>query len=209
MQACYSPRWEESGAWLGWALAQGVWLVAMADRVKLSAKWPETGERWSGEGMVMVQLILACAMGQALLKDVRSWVYASAIAAPMLGLAVMQGGGTLQEAWPGIVAVLLWLGVLARMGSIRIGVIQMLLRTAMLIVIVGGPIFLYLVLEFGRHPVAWDGVIAYVSPTVGGVKVLTQGWKGAGVMGVPVGLLVLTGGIGYLLGNRIERQQSM
>jgi hypothetical protein len=79
----------------------------------------------------------------------------------------------------------------------------------MLILTVGGPVFLYLVWEFGRRAIAGDGVIAYVSPTLGVVTVLHQGWEAVGMIGVPVGFLIIVTGIHSLLCRRITHQKSI
>lgn len=203
------PKGDEWVTWLVWSVAQVGWLGLMAGRVKLSAKWPETGEAWSAIGMVAVQLFLACVMGQALLKQWWDWVYASTVAVPMLALAMVQSGSTLGQAVPGIISLMLWLGVLTWIGSVRSSSVHSLLKAIMLILTVGGPVFLYLVWEFGRRGIAGDGVIAYVSPTLGVVTVLHQGWKGVGMIGVPLGFLIIVGGINYLHCRRITRQKSI
>jgi hypothetical protein len=203
------PKEDEWVTWLVWSVAQVGWLGLMAGRVKLSAKWPETGETWSAIGMVAVQLFLACVMGQALLKQWCDWVYASTVAVPMLALAMVQSGSTLSQSVPGMVNLMLWLGVLTWIGSIRSLAVHSLLKSIMLILTVGGPVFLYLVWEFGRRAIAGDGVIAYVSPTLGVVTVLHQGWEAVGMIGVPVGFLIIVTGIHSLLCRRITHQKSI
>lgn len=179
-----------SVAWGLWTLAQVGWLAMSAERVGLSAKWPGAGETWAAMGMVAVQLVLAGAMGRTLLRDVRTGLSAVSVACPMLGLAVVMGGGRVIEASAAMLCVSAWLGVLAGVGSIRSTAVRAPVTGLLLILLAAGPVILYLEWEFGRRTVGADGILASISPTMGAISTLTHGIAGLGTIITPCCILV-------------------
>lgn len=179
-----------SVAWGLWTLAQVGWLALSAERVGLSAKWPGAGETWAAPGMIAVQLVLACAMGRTLLRDVRTGLSAVSVACPMLGLAVVMGGGRVIEAAAGMVCVSAWLGVIASVGSIRSTAVRTPATGLLLVLSAAGPVVLYLAWEFGRQAVDADGILSHVSPVMGATSTLTHGVASAGPIVTPICILL-------------------
>lgn len=193
-------------AWGVWTLAQVGWLALMADRVGLSAKWPDVGEAWAGPGMGAVQLVLACAMGRTLLRDLRTAVSAIAVACPMLGLAVVMGGGRVVEAVPTMACVAAWLGAIASVGSIDRAAVRGPVMGLMLVLAAGGPVLLYLAWEFGRRGVDANGMLSHLSPVLGAASTLSHGWGQISTIIAP--LLVILGVVAgkMLLSKRAKRK---
>lgn len=180
-------------AWGAWTATQVAWLALMARRVQLSAKWPDAAEAWAAPGMLAVQLVVACAMGRTLLKDLRTALSAIAVACPMLGLAVVIGGGRTPEAAAAMVCTAAWLGAIASVGSLRRDAVRAPLMGLLLVLSAGGPVLLYLAWEFGRRAVSADGMIAHLSPVLGATSTYVHGWSRISTIIAPVAIILGVG----------------
>ncbi len=178
--------------WALWMAAQVGAVALFAFRVPLAAKFPLPVEDSALIGVLIVQLLLAAAMGRGLLCDWRTYALAISGAVPMLMLATLLSGKPALDTIGVMVIVALWLGVFAIVGAMRIDALRAAMYAVLLLLTAGAPILLYLAREFGRRAVDADGALAIVSPALGAISA-TSGSFPARMIVVPTAVLLIAG----------------
>ncbi len=179
-------------AWLAWMAAQVGALAVFAFRVPLSARFPEPIEDAALVGVLVTQSVLAAAMGRGLLRDWRTYAFAISGGVPIAILATLLSGRPAGESVGVVVVLSLWLGVMAAAGAVRVDAVRAAGQAVLLLLTAGAPVMLYFAHEFGRRPVAADGVIAVVSPTLGAIAAAGKSFPLKSMV-LPAALLLLAG----------------
>ncbi len=177
-------------AWFVWTMCQIGILILMASRLPLAAKFPQPAENLAMLAMIFTQLVIASVIGRPLLRDVRTFAIAFATAIPMLVLATLLSGQPASHAIIPAITVAAWFGASASIGAIRSDAIRTPMQALMLLLTVGGPVLVYLSWEFGRRPIAVDGWIAFVSPTLGAASTFIHGTSQIWTIVVPIVVII-------------------
>lgn len=178
-------------AWLFWSGTQVAILALMAYRVPLSANFPEPIESASLIAMVLVQLILAGVMCPILLKQVRDWAQAIAVALPMMVLAGLLAQMPLDRMLMTMVCVCAWLGVMQRIARLHWDVLRTPLIAVLLLLSAGVPVLVYLTHEFTWQGISVHSAWSWISPTWGAITTIMQSQDSWQVLVVPLGLIGL------------------
>ncbi|MBC7785053.1 MAG: hypothetical protein H7144_14545 [Burkholderiales bacterium] len=157
----------ELAAWVIWVIAQLIILSLLAARVPLSAGFPKPVENAAPIAVTVTQLILAISLAPRLLANWRAVAMCSAATIPITTFATILAGATAQSAIAPAALVILWLATLHALNRVRGLAVQIIIRSLLLLLAVGGPILWYVDVEYGRNQFAVTRVLSALSPTMG------------------------------------------